>query len=181
MVETMEAGHKRPSKEETLRRRNIIKDIFFKDNITTAVKIQDILKNKHNIVVDRQTVYKDIKTLGSVGEGELKVFESDILSTLKRNIRELQRMIDEELDVIRKANLMKIMSQLCKDEHSLAASIALVGRDLRMRERGSENTASGFIVFGEPEIADNVKTEEKKQYLIHNEENEDTSNGDEGE
>ena len=114
----------KPSPDETLKRRRLIKKLMLERGITNREEIRRILENEDGIKVSRQTIYSDIKHVASVSDEELSEFKLDIISILKKNIRDLQDMIDKTDNHKDKVYFMKSLSQLCKDEVQLASSLA---------------------------------------------------------
>lgn len=156
------ADGKRPSPDETMKRRIAVKRLMLERGITNRNDIQRILRLEHPdepwMDVTRQTIYKDVKAVASVSEDDLKEFELDIISIYKKNIRDLQRLIDREGDSRVRSQLYRTQSQLIKDQHEMASKIALRGRvsgsgvDDGHTRKGVSIGGDARIVFGDVEV-----------------------------
>ena len=118
----------RPHVDETIKRREIIKKWILEDGITNRSEIKRRLKAEYGIDVSRQSIYKDFAAIAKFSSEDLKEFELDIMGLFKKYIREMEVLIEKETDSYKKAQLIKMLSQVIKDRHSVAASISIHGK-----------------------------------------------------
>jgi len=135
-------------RESAGRRRKRIKELVLERGITNRNEITRILNiegdgKNWTLPVSRQVVYNDLKYISKISESDLQHFELDIISIYKKNIRELQRLIDLEKDPKVKSQLFRTQSTLIKDQHDMASKIAL-----RDRPSGS-GTGDGHTHMGD--------------------------------
>lgn len=99
------------------------------------------------IEVTRPIIYSDIKTIVAISPEELKEFELDVMGEFKKMIHQLDTMITLETDNMKKAKLIRDKSQVMKDRHAVASSIAQHGKpeDKKHREDESKEVS---ITFG---------------------------------
>ena len=139
--------------QRTYDRRKIIKKLMLEKGITNRAEILRILEIEYNIHVSRQTIYKDIAKIASLSDSDIEEFELDIASIYKKNIRDLQDMINKCRDRKEKASLMKTLSQMIKDQHTVLNNIAIRGNERRNPAKdGSDAEKKVSIVFGDPEV-----------------------------
>ena len=136
----------RPQKEQTDVRRAYVKKLILNEGITNREEIRRRLKADMGIEVTRQIIYNDFKQIAKLSDKELGKFELDIMGIYKRQIMELEGMIDLERDSLKKASLIKTLSQVIKDRHSVANAIALRGK--RFDSGKKEKKEDVNIVFG---------------------------------
>jgi len=128
---------KKPTAEETLERRRIIKKMVLEDGITNRQEIKRRLADQ-GIEVSILTIYNDFKHIVSVSPTELKEFELDLMKIWKRLILDMQDMIGKEKDFKKKAYLIKTLSTIMRDRHQVASSIALHGKPEDIKKRKDE-------------------------------------------
>lgn len=136
----------RPTAEQTETRRRFVKKLMLEEGITNREEILRRLKAEMGVVVTRQVIYNDIKQISKLSDKEIGKFELDIMAIYRRQIIELEGMISLERDSIRKAQLIKTLSQLMKDRHSVANAIAVRGK--RFDRSKTEKNEEVNIVFG---------------------------------
>jgi hypothetical protein len=136
---------KKPSSEETRHRRLLIKKMVLEQGIISKEEIRKKLQEEHNIFVNRVTIHKDFKVIANVSDGELEVFEIDIMTIYKRLIFKLEGMIAKETDNIKKASLIKSLSGVLKDRQTVLSNIALREAETAQRKKSSKEEAE--VVF----------------------------------
>jgi len=145
----MEMSNKRGrgNPEETVARRALIKEWVMKEGLTNREEMKRRLFEK-GYDVTRATIYNDFKCIAAVSQEELKEFELDVMGQFKKMIQQLDTMISCEMDVSKKAQLIRTLSQVMKDRHAVAANIALHGTPGDKEKHEKRNTEEVNIVFG---------------------------------
>ena len=123
------------SSSETARRRAIIKKWILEEGLTNRNEIKRRLEEEYGIKVTRQTIYKDFAKVAQFSPDDLKEFQLDIMGLFKKYIHELEILIAKETDSYKKAQLIKMLSQVIKDRHSVAASIAANGEPVAEKKK----------------------------------------------
>jgi len=136
----------RGTPEEIAHRRALIKQWVIKDGITNREEIRRRLKEE-GIEVTRPIIYSDFKQIAAISQDELKEFELDVMGQFRKMIHQLDVMISNESDTMKKAQLIRILSQVMKDRHTVASNIALHGTPEERKKR-EEKSDEVKIVFG---------------------------------
>jgi len=140
---------------ETERRRKIIRDLMLKRGITNRAEIRRILINEFDLKpVTRQTIYKDIHALARLTSSKIEEFELDIISVYRKMIFDMLTEINNCDDAKDRSSMRKTLSQLIKDQHSVANAIALRGTpgEVSKKPKEREDSPPKRIVFGDPEV-----------------------------
>lgn len=106
----MRVGHRRPSSEETLSRRGLLKSLIVDKGFSPSD-----LKGLHGELVKAgldvtdQVLVRDCKVIFSVGVEEVKGYKEKIVKVMERYIRELELMVAGESDSGKKGVLIKTL------------------------------------------------------------------------
>jgi len=138
--------------DDAVARRRLIKKWVLEEGLTNRSEMQRRLADA-GFVVTRQTVYKDFAKAASFSDEELAEFDLDVMALFKKYIHELEVLIAKEMSSSKKASLIRTLSQIIKDKHTVANNIAL--RESREDKvlRGSDGSLRGdrdvTIMFGD--------------------------------
>lgn len=134
----------RGTPEEIAHRRGRIKKWVMEEGITNREEIRRRLIAE-GITVSRPIIYNDFKEIAAISEGELREFELDVMGIFRKLIRDLETMIAVERDFSKKAQLIRTLSQVMKDRHTVASNIATHGKPESKQHREDDNVN---ITFG---------------------------------
>jgi len=144
---------KKPSSEETMKRRQIIKDLVINRGVTNRSEIKRILDLEYpDLSTTRQTIYKDFALVSKISDDEYHNIGSIMLGNWTKMINDQMDDIDSETDRSKRSKMRKDLSQLQKDRLT-AANMLHSGS---VRESHAESVRSTKPVtsfsFGEPEV-----------------------------
>lgn len=136
----------------TNERRKIIKEIMYERGIVSPTKIQKILKEEYNTVINKNAVYRDIREIGGVNEVDMALEDTNLISLYKRMRKKLEKIIEEDPDVRVRMTAMRSLSQLAKDQHTIETNIAMRGNEMPKKEKKKKGEEI-FIRFGDQEAS----------------------------
>ena len=118
----------KPPVSATEKRRELVRKYVFDKGITSKTEIMKLLEKEHGISVRRETVDGDFKSVtgGGIPSSRVVGFHLDLISIYRKRIRELDRMISDMGDVMKKATLMRAQSQIMKDMGQVTRDMAEV-------------------------------------------------------